>query len=136
MYQPALRPDQIKPLYYLKLQRHRPMTVLVREELPNLHLLITEGWYHFTGVLIGGFFGGLAGLVGGLGGSVLGAVKGSAAGGAASWAWNKTTQANSKMVRKIREHLEVPLSPVELEAYQQKIKRVYGGLDELLTPEG
>ncbi len=31
MYQPALRPEQIKALYYLKLQLRRPMTELVRE---------------------------------------------------------------------------------------------------------
>ena len=31
MYQPELRPDQIKSLYYLKLQRRTPMTRLLRE---------------------------------------------------------------------------------------------------------
>ena len=31
MYQPALRCDQIKSLYYLKLQRRCPMTKLLRE---------------------------------------------------------------------------------------------------------
>ena len=31
LYQPALRPDQIKALYFLKLQVRRPMTALVRE---------------------------------------------------------------------------------------------------------
>jgi hypothetical protein len=31
MYQPALRHDQIKSLYYLKLHRRRPMTKLLRE---------------------------------------------------------------------------------------------------------
>ena len=31
MYQPALRPDQIKALYYLKLKVGRPMNELVRE---------------------------------------------------------------------------------------------------------
>ena len=31
MYQPALRYDQIKSLYYLKLQRRKPMTRLLRE---------------------------------------------------------------------------------------------------------
>jgi hypothetical protein len=31
MYQPALRNDQIKSLYYLKLQRKTPMTRLLRE---------------------------------------------------------------------------------------------------------
>ena len=31
MYQPALRPDQIRWLYYLKLQRRKPMTRLLRE---------------------------------------------------------------------------------------------------------
>ena len=31
MYQPQLRPDQIKSLYYLKLQRRSPMTKLLRE---------------------------------------------------------------------------------------------------------
>jgi hypothetical protein len=31
MYQPALRPDQIKRLYYLKLHRRTPMTRLLRE---------------------------------------------------------------------------------------------------------
>ena len=30
-YQPALRPDQVRALYCLKLQRRRPMTVLIRE---------------------------------------------------------------------------------------------------------
>ena len=31
MYQPALRPDQIRALFFLKRQRHRPMTKLLRE---------------------------------------------------------------------------------------------------------
>ena len=31
MYQPALRPEQVKALYYLKLKVGRPMTELVRE---------------------------------------------------------------------------------------------------------
>ena len=31
MYQPALRRDQIKSLYSLKLHRQRPMTKLLRE---------------------------------------------------------------------------------------------------------
>lgn len=31
LYQPALRPDQIKALYFLKLQVRRPVTSLVRE---------------------------------------------------------------------------------------------------------
>ena len=31
MYQPALRPDQVQALYYLKQQRRRPMTRLLRE---------------------------------------------------------------------------------------------------------
>ena len=31
MYQPALRPDQVTALYYLKQQRRRPMTKLLRE---------------------------------------------------------------------------------------------------------
>ena len=31
MYQPALRPDQVRALYYLKQQRRRPMTKLLRE---------------------------------------------------------------------------------------------------------
>jgi hypothetical protein len=31
MYQPALRPDQITQLYYLKLQQRKPMTRLLRE---------------------------------------------------------------------------------------------------------
>ena len=31
MYQPALRPDQITQLYYLKQQRRKPMTRLLRE---------------------------------------------------------------------------------------------------------
>ena len=31
MYQPALRPEQIKALYYLKLKLGRPMTELVRD---------------------------------------------------------------------------------------------------------
>ena len=31
MYQPALRDDQIKSLYYLKLNRRKPMTRLLRE---------------------------------------------------------------------------------------------------------
>ena len=33
MYQPALRPEQVKALYYLKLKLGRPMTELVREEV-------------------------------------------------------------------------------------------------------
>jgi len=31
MYQPALRPDQVTALYYLKQQRRLPMTKLLRE---------------------------------------------------------------------------------------------------------
>jgi len=31
MYQPALRPDQIRALYLLKARVNRPMTALVRE---------------------------------------------------------------------------------------------------------
>ena len=31
MYQPALRPDQVTALYYLKKQRRLPMTRLLRE---------------------------------------------------------------------------------------------------------
>ncbi len=31
MYQPALRPDQIKALYYLKLKLARPMTELTQD---------------------------------------------------------------------------------------------------------
>jgi hypothetical protein len=31
MYQPVLRPDQIRTLYYLKVREKRPMTRLVRE---------------------------------------------------------------------------------------------------------
>lgn len=31
MYQPSLRPEHIKALYYLKLKLKRPMTVLIRE---------------------------------------------------------------------------------------------------------
>ena len=31
MYQPALRPDQITRLYFLKLQRRKPTTRLLRE---------------------------------------------------------------------------------------------------------
>ena len=31
MYRPALRPDQVKALYYLKRQMRRPMTKLLRE---------------------------------------------------------------------------------------------------------
>ena len=31
MYQPALRPDQVTALYYLKRQRRRPMTKLIQE---------------------------------------------------------------------------------------------------------
>ncbi len=31
MYQPALRPDQIKALYYLKLKLARPMTELAQD---------------------------------------------------------------------------------------------------------
>ena len=31
MYQPALRPKQVKALYYLKLKTGRPMTKLIRE---------------------------------------------------------------------------------------------------------
>lgn len=31
MYQPALRPDQVIQLYYLKQQRRKPMTRLLRE---------------------------------------------------------------------------------------------------------
>jgi len=50
MYQPALRPDQITRLYYLKLQRRKPMTRLLREAVDQylqahaeeLEQLVTE----------------------------------------------------------------------------------------------
>jgi hypothetical protein len=35
MHQPALRPDQITQLYYLKLQRRKPMTRLLREAVDH-----------------------------------------------------------------------------------------------------
>jgi hypothetical protein len=35
MYQPALRPDQIRSLYQLKLQQRRPMTALAREAVDD-----------------------------------------------------------------------------------------------------
>jgi len=35
MYQPALRPDQVQALYYLKQQRRRPMTRLLREAVDH-----------------------------------------------------------------------------------------------------
>jgi hypothetical protein len=35
MYQPALRPDQITQLYYLKLQRKKPMARLLREAVDH-----------------------------------------------------------------------------------------------------
>ncbi len=35
MYQPALRPDQIKALYYLKRKFSRPMTELTREAVDD-----------------------------------------------------------------------------------------------------
>ncbi len=35
MYQPALRPDQIKALYYLKKQLARPMTELARDAVDD-----------------------------------------------------------------------------------------------------
>ena len=41
MYQPALRHDQIRSLYQLKLERDRPMTALVREAVDRY--LATEG---------------------------------------------------------------------------------------------
>ncbi len=35
MYQPALRPDQVKALYYLKRKLSRPMTELVRDAVDD-----------------------------------------------------------------------------------------------------
>ncbi len=35
MYQPALRPDQIKALYYLKRKLSRPMTELARDAVDD-----------------------------------------------------------------------------------------------------
>ena len=35
MYQPALRPDQIKALYYLKKRLARPMTELARDAVDD-----------------------------------------------------------------------------------------------------
>ena len=35
MYQPALRPDQVKALYYLKQKLARPMTELAREAVDD-----------------------------------------------------------------------------------------------------
>ena len=43
MYQPELRPDQITRLYYLKLQRRKPMTRLLREAVDQyLHAHVEE----------------------------------------------------------------------------------------------
>ncbi len=39
MYQPALRPDQIKALYYLKQKLARPMTELARDAVDDYLLL-------------------------------------------------------------------------------------------------
>ena len=39
MYQPALRPDQVTALYYLKKQRRLPMTRLLREAV-DLNLAV------------------------------------------------------------------------------------------------
>ena len=33
MYQPALEPDQVKALYYLKLRLNKPMTKILRKAL-------------------------------------------------------------------------------------------------------
>ncbi len=35
MYQPAVRPDQVKALYYLKRRLARPMTELAREAVDD-----------------------------------------------------------------------------------------------------
>ena len=55
MYQPALRPDQITRLYYLKLHRRKPMTRLLREAVDQylqahaeeLEQLVKETEAHF-----------------------------------------------------------------------------------------
>jgi hypothetical protein len=36
VYQPALEPEQVKALYYLKLKLDQPMTSLVREAVDRL----------------------------------------------------------------------------------------------------
>lgn len=50
VYQPALRPEQVKALYYLKLKLGRPMTELVRDavevyldDFGGVHRLIPPG---------------------------------------------------------------------------------------------
>ena len=43
LYQPALRPDQIKALYMLKLKVRRPMTCLVREAVDRFLVEQNEG---------------------------------------------------------------------------------------------
>lgn len=83
-------------------------------ELPSLHLLLTDGWYSFTGAVLGGMAGGMVGLFGGLTGALLGIVKGSAAGGGAAWAWNKATRANLKVVDRCRAFLEQHLRDAHL----------------------
>jgi hypothetical protein len=42
MYQPELRPDQIKRLYYLKLHRRKPMSRLFREAVDQYLQAHTE----------------------------------------------------------------------------------------------
>ena len=42
MYQPALRPDQIKALYYLKKKLARPMTELARDAVDEYSRLFGD----------------------------------------------------------------------------------------------
>jgi hypothetical protein len=42
MHQPALRPDQVTQLYYLKLQRRKPMARLLREAVDQYLQAHTE----------------------------------------------------------------------------------------------
>ena len=48
MYQPALRPDQITRLYYLKLHRRKPMTRLLREAVDQYLQAHTEELEHLA----------------------------------------------------------------------------------------
>ncbi len=43
MYQPALRPEQVKALYYLKVRLKRPMTSILREAV-NEYLALHGGF--------------------------------------------------------------------------------------------
>ncbi|MCA9790248.1 MAG: hypothetical protein KC910_00575 [Candidatus Eremiobacteraeota bacterium] len=92
---------------------------LIRTELPNLHLAVTEGHYILPRSLVGGLLGLGLSWFGGPLAPLIGSwalVKGVVAGTIGSWAYNRGTGANQKLARLIRQEIEENLpQPTALE---------------------